>query len=110
MLSDLIMWLYDATNKHEYLDIHPWTKEWLYVVVRDRRIGKYPEDALVGFTVNLPMDLMMWCSSKDQPHGNSHGGNCFLRSERWYKLLKQKFPQAIRDRDFHDYRKSRRPR
>ena len=110
--SDLVAWLDAERNYHEQIDVHPWIGTFWYVVIRDARIKKYPEDALLGFTVDIATDSIFW--SNDKRHadkGYTSGGNVFCRSERWWRKLKAKYPEAKSDRhgpgNVHDYRKRR---
>lgn len=106
-VRDLVGWLNDERYDYEWLDIHEWMNERWYVILRDRRINKYPKDALIGFTVDLKADRILWAKGSD-----TTSGNVFLRSERWFRKLRAKFPEAKSDRDhgngtFYDYRPRR---
>ncbi len=89
-IADLLKWIEDNLGDTEKLDIHQWADEWFYVVVEDTREGwKHPEEARMGFTVDIKADKIMW-SNESYPT-NAHGGNCFVRTARWKGLLRKKF-------------------
>jgi hypothetical protein len=112
-VSGLTSWLNEKRNEHEQLDVHEWSNEFWYIVLEDKNIKDNPENALIGFTVNLETDTIFWSNSKEKPDF-SNGGNCFCRSERWWRLASKFFGDQFKsDRKFgregtvHDYRPKR---
>lgn len=98
-------------NKHEEVELYPWIGDYWYVVVKDTRIPESPENMLCGFTINIWADMIFW-SNDFTRQDLKHGGNCFFRSDRWWRLIRREFPEVATKRDavgmMKDYRLKRR--
>lgn len=110
----LIEWLAEQFRPQdgESLDIHEWIDDFWYVTVKTNRVRDYPDNILIGFTVDLRRDCIFWVGDKIEGSGFTHGGNCFVRSERWSRLLRKRFPGVTYSRDgregqVYDYRPRR---
>jgi hypothetical protein len=87
-ITELLGKLENYLNEHEQIDIHTWYGNKFYIVVRDNRIHSYPECALIGFTVEVKADCILWCDDKAY---TTAGGNCFTRSLKWKRFLTKNF-------------------
>jgi len=108
VITDLLNWLDASRNVHESIDVHSWVGDWWYIVIKDERIKGCPENMLLGFTVNIKADVIMWVN---HTAFNPSGGNCFCRSHRWVRFLRSKLPNVrpvkycnSSNAEFHDYR------
>ena len=114
-MCGLIEWVAAAIRPQdgEVLDIHEWTDDFWYVTVETNRVQKHPDRVLVGFTVDLRQDCIFWVGGKiEGSSGFTHGGNCFVRSERWSRFLRKRFTGVTYSRDgregqVYDYRPRR---
>ena len=92
---DLVEWLNaNIKKKHESIDISYWTNNFWYVEIIDKR---YDLGMSCWFTIDIVNNKILW---------NNEKGNCGLRSKRWAKLVKAKFPNLKAHEHFHDYRKT----
>jgi len=101
VVSDLVQWLCSHHNEAtEKIEASEWYGSLWYVKVRDETVREYPDNYQIAFTVDLERDCVFW--SDDTGHQPifendmrfDHGGNCFVRSERWARRLRKKFPEA----------------
>jgi hypothetical protein len=109
-VADLVQWLDTNRKETEKLECYEWYEERWYIVITDMRSAeKSPGNMLIGFTVDVKADFILWANDKSHPE-YPNGGNCFCRSDRWFRKLYKKFPQAKSDRVYpgkgnvHDYR------
>ena len=70
----------------EKIEISQWCNDWYYVIIEDSRFAHlgYPANAVCGFTVNINKDIVMF---NNDTSDNANGGNCFLRSEKWKRIV-----------------------
>jgi hypothetical protein len=90
VIAPLLTWLESHLKKTESIDISHWGVDWFYICVEDTDYIKFghPSEMRVGFTVNVLADKIMW---SDDTKYNSHGGNCFVRANKWKPLIKKYF-------------------
>ena len=112
----LVEWLNANRKPNEQIEVYQWMDALWYVVVVDESLrnlppGEYPRRMLVGFTIDIQKDVIFWCCGNPAVFASElHGGNCFCRSERWWKLVRQRFPHIQSQYDtregphIHDYR------
>jgi len=84
----LLEWLETKLKLSEVIDILYWTQDWHYIIVEDRTITGSIANMRVGFTVNIRKDIIMW---NNDTSDNPYGGNCFVRSNKWKNLLRNRF-------------------
>lgn len=110
VIANLINWLDESRNKDEELVVFEWTDHKWYIEIKDRTVGGYPHDIMIGFTVDLDNDRIFWTNDKFYGDRFPRGGNCFCRSERWFRKLRKQYPNVVSDRkdpvngNVHDYR------
>lgn len=77
---NLFNFLNDNLNKFEHIVIQHWTENYFYIEVEDERVNTFNSSYRIGFSVDCEKDKIFW---------NCDGGNCYVRSNRWKKKLKQ---------------------
>lgn len=112
-IAALIGWLDDERNADEEMELLEWTEHFWYIQIKDRTVTSgYPGNIMIGFTVDLDGDRIFWSNQKEWYNGRfPNGGNCFCRSEKWFRKLYRAYPvEAVSDRKdpergtVHDYR------
>lgn len=110
----LVEWIASVIRPQdgESLYIHEWMDDIWYVTIETNQVQKYPDKFLVGFSVDLRLDCIFWVGGKIEGSHFTRGGNCFVRSERWSRLLRKRFPGVTYSRDgsegqVYDYRPRR---
>ena len=106
-VQGLLTWIESKINKQESVEMREWAGDWWRVTVYDHRVPRHHCNAFISFTMNIKTDEIMWCN---HTASNPYGGNCFLRSLRWYRLLRRQYPFAVKGEHFRDYRKVTRKR
>jgi hypothetical protein len=88
-ISNLLLKLQRGLGLTEQIDIHQWTGELYYIVVRDNRdIYEYPGQSRCGFTVNIATDEIFWNLQRSKI---PFSGNCFVRTAKWKRFLKTNY-------------------
>ena len=112
----LVEWLNANRKPNEQIEVSQWMDALWYVVVVDESLrnlppGEYPRRMLVGFTIDVQKDAISWCRWNPKVLAQEfHVGNCFCRSERWWRLLRKRFPDIKGQHEnpgafhIHDYR------
>jgi len=115
VVSDLVRWLAEERNAAEDITVTEWVSGFWYITLKDSLVEMYPDNNLLGFTVSLERDTILWVNDTDgydgcPIHENCPiHGNCFVRSERWIRKLRKLFPGITFQRKdraglVHDYR------
>ena len=114
VVSGVVRWVADNIRPKdgERVEVYEWHQSLWYVSVSTDRVDTYPENCLFSLTVNLKKDTVFWCGDQSLAPGFPGGGNCYVRSERWSRLLRKRFPGVTYARDgrqgqVHDYRPRR---
>jgi hypothetical protein len=94
-IGKLLNFLESKISYYEGIEIEEWYNERFYIIVIDHRFPTFPENAAVGFTVNIDNDTLIL---------NSRKGNCFVRSPKWKRLLRIAYPFSYQENDFHIYK------
>lgn len=119
VVSDLVDWLLtERSRKHEKVTAHWWTESFWYLQIIDERNRTDDPHGIsavrLSFTVDVLADVVFW--SNDQHHalkGFTKGGNCAVRSQRWVRKLRAKFPgvtlakSGLESCQVYDYRPAR---
>ncbi len=116
-LKALVEWIESIRNEHEDVEMFDWTKgdgyDLWYIEIKDRRITEKIVNVIFGLTVDVKNDCIFWSNDTTSYGGRfSKGGNCFIRSERWWRRLRKQYPEATSDHTqpgvgtVHDYRRS----
>lgn len=95
-IKGLVYFLSCNLLRHQELRICQWMNDKWYVEVLDLKIaekvkaqtGDVPMAMLVGFSVNISMDSIVW---------NYDGGSCWCRNRRWWKLIQARFPYVAQN-------------
>lgn len=100
IIGQLLNFLESKISYYEGIGIHEWYGERFYIVVIDHRLSSSPENAAVGFTVDVDHDALIL---------NNHRGNCFVRSPKWKRLLRINYPDIYREDNFYIYKSAKIP-
>lgn len=101
-LQRLLKWLEDNLMAHEHISISRWRDSFFYIEVIDPRYFKVNK-IRIGFTVDLDAELLRSAGKEPGICWNNavrfdgelpHGGNCFIRSNRWKKKFGKEFPNV----------------
>lgn len=85
----LLDWLEAKVNRHETIEVSCWYGSLFYVCIKDSTITqRYPANMSIGFTVDVKADEIYWNNNFKV---NPSGGNCFVRSRRWKRLVSRQF-------------------
>jgi hypothetical protein len=108
VVSDLVRWLAEERNAAEDITVTEWVSGFWYITLKDSLVEMYPDNNLLGFTVSLERDTILWVNDCDTSDCPIHG-NCFVRSDRWIRRLRKRFPGITFQRKdraglVHDYR------
>ena len=96
VISTLLQWIEDSLHDDEHIDVHEWVDERFYIEVI--RTGDHAQ--LLGITINVDTDEVIYITpTKNDPFG----GNCFVRGERWKRLLCKHYGKYILI-GFHTYK------
>jgi hypothetical protein len=104
-IGDLIKWLESKLSPTEKINIETWINELFYVVVEDqRKFLEYPAKMRIGFTVDVKRDIIFWSGYNEEYPSYPRGGNCFVRTAKWKKELKNKFGNNVVEDGIYQYR------
>ncbi|MFA5311706.1 MAG: hypothetical protein WC375_00140 [Methanomassiliicoccales archaeon] len=87
--SHLMNWIEAKVNSNEIIEITYWCGDLFYVCIKDSTVTQHhPAEMSIGFTVDIKADKIYWNNDFSV---NPSGGNCFVRSKRWKRLVSRQF-------------------
>jgi hypothetical protein len=110
-LNNVIMDIVENIKGNERLTIYLWGDDVWYLEVQDLSIpcensSNYPLKMRFWVTFDVKRDIIVKNNEKVMGDGILAGahGNCGLRSRKWHKFVKARFPHWVADKEYHKYR------
>ena len=107
----LLGWFESYLKPTERITVEHWTGDVFYIVIDDTAMHnerEYEQASInamrCGVTVNVKDDAVMYSNDTKV---NPHGGNCFVRANKWKKFIKLHFGQHYLNGGFHIYKDGR---
>lgn len=103
-IGPLLGFLEQNLGEHETLSVHSWVDEFFYIEVIDSRFRAGPSfdsqiaGMRIGLTVDVLRDRIVWSNipyrpNTSQPARLPLGGNCYVRANKWKRLVRERFNQ-----------------